>query len=166
MFGKKYANFMFRFPLFSIAVIHHVKTDKLSLAQHNFKCSRSGKLMELQANYSKFSIKCPVLLNFLVWNFLKSLFKRPVPSKKKLIVPVYLFTCLLSLSNVLVWIFWKRSLLNDQYWKKDISFFSNSRSLEWPGLIKVQEKIDFFFLLFVYRKKSMVKTSSLFWNKH
>ena len=47
MFGKKYANFMFRFPLFSIAVIHHVKTDKLSLAQHNFKCSRSGKLMEL-----------------------------------------------------------------------------------------------------------------------
>ena len=66
MFGKKYANFMFRFPLFSIAVIHHVKTDKLSLAQHNFKCSRSGKLMELQANYSKFSVKCPVLLNFLV----------------------------------------------------------------------------------------------------
>ena len=51
MFGKKYANFMFRFPLFSIAVIHHVKTDKLSLAQHNFKCSRSGNLMELQANY-------------------------------------------------------------------------------------------------------------------
>ena len=44
-----------------------------------------------------------------------------------------LFTYLLTVSiiNILVWIFWKKSLLNDQYYL----FFSNSRSLEPPGLI-------------------------------
>ena len=49
--------------------------------------------------YSKVSIKRHVLLNILS-------IKRPVPSQKKSIVLFYLFTWLLSLLNVLVWIVW------------------------------------------------------------
>ena len=49
--------------------------------------------------YSKVSIKRPVLLNEI---FSKVSIKRPILFQKKSIVPLYLFTCLLSLLNVQV----------------------------------------------------------------
>ena len=81
-----------------------------------FKIRKKSEKNQIQIQktltYSKVSIKYPVLLNVLVWNFLKSLLNNQYHLRKS---PLYRFSCLLSLLNVLVWIFWK-SLLNSQYY--------------------------------------------------
>ena len=68
----------------------------------------------------------------MTWSefFLKVSIKRTCSSQKKSIVLFYLLTGLLSLLNVLVWIFGK-----SLYQTTSTIFFSNSGSLEQPGLI-------------------------------
>ena len=75
--------------------------------------------------YSKVSIKLPVLLNILFWNFLKSTISEKI-------YRTFLFMYLLTVSIKHPGLdFLKKSLLNNQYYL----FFTNSRSLEPPGLI-------------------------------
>ena len=130
------------------------------LVVNNWNSSKQLKLKRRTSwhKYSKGSIKCPLLLNDLVWFFHKVSIKRPGPSQKKSIL---LFHCrattanLWALLNHLVWIFGKKSLLNDQY-----CLFSNSSRLEQPGLMiltldreirvhnRIQNKRKFIFRLF------------------
>ena len=78
------------------------------------------------------SIKCPTLLNDLVWTFLKGLYQttRSIPEKIDRIVLFQGYHGQFLVSKRPGPGIWKKSLLNDQYY-----IFSNSRSIEWPGFM-------------------------------
>ena len=79
----------------------HQRADQISCTAQLQGRRKLGKGGTLRSVF----IKWPVLLNVLVLVFSKVSNKRPVQSQKNSIVLFYLCTCLLSLLNVLVWIF-------------------------------------------------------------
>jgi hypothetical protein len=84
-------------------------------------------LFHYYCTYSKVSIKRPVLVNALVWNFLKSL-KTSTISEKVDHTGLYIYLLTVSIKR-------PGPFLKSIYKQQVLSFFSNSRSLEQPDLI-------------------------------
>ena len=77
---------------------HQFSPSSMYTAAHKSHTSSIGNLNTLRSLVS---------VLFYQTCFSKVSIKRPVPSQKNSIVLFYLFTCLLSLLNILIWILWK-----------------------------------------------------------